>query len=181
MSYRREVESLIGKECMTKLLNHVRGGKMSDDQMKDFVLELGELSKSSFHEDPNTLFGNHARRMSRDRERKLDTELLEVLNDWWGTSLYQMTRSQAVKALAKALSHPNVGCNELASKLSTRVKVPRATPPKASHATQSTSTTSGAKKSHSRPSAVEPSVAPSAKLSDLQLSQNLSGTTYFER
>ena len=149
---------------------------MSDDQMKDFVLELGELSKR-VPEDPNTLFGNHTRRMSRDRERKLDTEILEVLNDWWGTSLYQMTRSQAVKALAKALSHPNVGCNELASKLSTRVKVPRATPPKASHATQSTSMTSGAKKSRSRPSAVEPSVAPSARLSgDLQLPLELSGT-----
>ena len=175
MAYRREVENLLGKECMTKLLNDVRGGKMSDDQMNDFVLELGSS------EDPNTLFGNHTRRMSRDRERKLDTEILEVLNDWWGSSLYQMTQSQAVEALAKALSHPNVGCNELASKLSPRVKVPRATPPKASHATQSTSTTSGAKKLHSRPSAVEPSVAPSAKLSDLQLSQNLSGTTYFER
>ena len=175
MAYRKDVENLLGQGCMTKLLNHVRGGKMSDDQMKDFVLQLGSS------EDPNILFGNHTRRMSRDRKRKLDTEILEVLNDWWGTSLYQMTRSQAVKALAKALSHPNVGCNELASKLSTRVKVPRATPPKASHATQSKSTISGAKKLHSKPSAVEPSVAPCAKLSDLQLSQNLSGTTYFER
>ena len=99
------------------------------------------------------------------------TEILEVLNDWWGTSLYQMTRSQAVEALAKALSHPNVGCNVLASKLSTRVKVPRA---KASHATQSTSTTSGAKKLHSRPSSVEPSVTPSARLS--RLPPELSGT-----
>ena len=172
MSYRREVENLLGKECMTKLLNDVRGGKMSDDQMKDFVLELGELSKRS-PEDPNTLFGNHSRRMSRDRERKLDTEILEVLNDWWGTSLYQMTRSQAVEALTKALSHPNVGCNVLASRISTREKVPRA---KVSHATQSTSRTSGAKKLHTRLSAVEPIATPSAKLSeDLQLLQNLSG------
>ena len=158
MSYRREVESLLGKECMTKLLNDVRGGKMSDDQMKDFVLQLGSS------EDPNTLFGNHTRRMSRDRERKLDTEILEVLNDWWGTSLYQMTRSQAVEALAKALSHPNVGCNELASKLS---KI---------HNPQYTSTTSEAKKLHSKPSAVEPSVTPSARLSgDLQPPLELSG------
>ena len=169
MAYRKDVENLLGQECMTKLLNHVRGGKMSDDQMNDFVLELGELSKKG-SEDPNTLFGNHTRRMSRDRERKLDTEILEVLNDWWGTSLYQMTRSQAVKALAKALSHPNVGCNELASKLS---KI---------HNPQYTSTTSEAKKLHSKPSAVEPSVTPSAKLSeDTQLLKNLSGTTYFER
>ena len=163
MSYRREVERLLGKKCMTKLLNHVRGGKMSDNQMKDFVLELGELSKR-VHEDPNTLFGNHTRRMSRDRKRKLDTEILEVLNDWWGTSLYQMTQSQAVEALAKALSHPNVGCNELASKLSTI------------HNPQYTSTTSEAKKLHSKPSAVEPSVTPSARLSgDLQPPLELSG------
>ena len=40
MSYRREVESLFGKECMNKLLNHVRRGKMSDDQMRDFVEQL---------------------------------------------------------------------------------------------------------------------------------------------
>ena len=43
MSYRKDVENLLGKECMTKLLNHVRRGKMDDDQMKDFVLQLGEL------------------------------------------------------------------------------------------------------------------------------------------
>ena len=45
MSYRREVENLLGKECITELLNHVRGGKINDQQMKDFVLQLGELSK----------------------------------------------------------------------------------------------------------------------------------------
>ena len=123
MSYRREIENLFGEECMTKLLNHVIGGKMSDDQMKEFVLQLGELSKG-VPDAPNSIFGNHTRRMRRDRERKLDTEILEVLNDWWGTSLYQMTRSQAMEALVKALSHPNVGCHELASKLSARVKVP---------------------------------------------------------
>ena len=159
MSYRKEVENLLGKECMTKLLKDVRGGKMSDDQMKEFVLQLGSS------EDPNILFGNHRRRMSRDKDRQLDTEILEVLNDWWGSSLYQMTQSEAVEALAKALSHPNVGCNELASKLSTI------------HNPQYTSTTSEAKKSHSKPSAVEPSVTPSARLSgDLQPPLELSGT-----
>ena len=60
MIYRREVESLLGKGCMTKLLDHVRGGKISDDQMRYFVKQLGELSEI----DPNVLFGNHTRRMS---------------------------------------------------------------------------------------------------------------------
>ena len=81
MSYRREVENLLGKECITELLNNVRGGKINDQQMKDFVLQLGELSKTD-PEAPNILFGKHTRRMSRERERGLDTELHEVRNDW---------------------------------------------------------------------------------------------------
>ena len=127
MSYRREVENLLGKECITELLNNVRGGKINDQQMKDFVLQLGELSKID-PEEPNILFGNHSRRMSRERERELDTELHEVLNDWWGTSLYQMTRSAAMEILVKALSHPDVGCTPLASKLSSRIQIPSTAP-----------------------------------------------------
>ena len=116
MSYRREVENLLGEEGMTKLLNHVRGGKMSDDQMKEFVLQLGSS------EDPNILFGNHRRRMSPDR--KLDTEILEVMNDWWGSSLYQMTPGEALETLTKALSHPDVGCKALASGLGAKKSGP---------------------------------------------------------
>ena len=116
MSYRREVENLLGKECITELLNHVRGGKINDQQMKDFVLQLGELSKID-PEEPSILFGNHSRRMSRERERELDTELHDVLNDWWQTSLFQMTQSTAMEVLVRALSHPDVKCNPLASRL----------------------------------------------------------------
>ena len=114
MSYRREVERLLGKECLTKLLNHVRGGKMSDDQMKDFVQQLGELSGI----DPNVLFGNHTRRMSRDKDREQDTELLEVMSDWWKCSLFEMTQERAMEVLVDALSNPNVKCKHLANQLS---------------------------------------------------------------
>ena len=114
MSYRKEVESLLGKECMTKLLNHVRGGKMSDDQMRDFVEQLGELSEI----DPNVLFGNHTRRMSRDKDRAQDTELLEVMSDWWKCSLFEMTQESAMEVLVDALSNPNVKCKHLANQLS---------------------------------------------------------------
>ena len=96
---------------------------MSDDQMKDFVLELGELSKKG-SEDPNILFGNHRRRMSRDKDRQLDTEILEVMNDWWGSSLYQMTPGEALETLTKALSHPDVGCKALASGLGAKKSGP---------------------------------------------------------
>ena len=118
MSYRREVRNLFGKECMTILLNHVKSGKMSDNQLKDFVFHLGELSKAD-PEDPNILFGNHTRRMSRERDRGQDTELLQVMDDWWEkTSLCDMSQGAAIQALVNALSHPDVSCNALALKLS---------------------------------------------------------------
>ena len=48
MSYRGEVESVLGKERLTKLLNHVRGGNMSDDQIWYFVEQLGKLAPINF-------------------------------------------------------------------------------------------------------------------------------------
>ena len=154
MSYRREVENLLGKECITELLIHVREGKINDQQMKDFVLQLGELSKTS-HEDPNILFGKHSIRMNRDKERELDTELHEVMKDWWLTSLYQMTRSAAMETLVKALSHSDVGCNPLAFKLSSWVELPRATPPRASHKKQPRSSMSRRVLMATRPDSTE--------------------------
>ena len=114
MSYRKEVENLLGKECMTKLLNHVKGGKMSDGQLKDFVEYLGELSEI----DPNVLLGNHMSRMSRDKNRKQYTELLEVMYDWWTNKLCEMTQEQALDILVRALSQPEVNCRHLANQLS---------------------------------------------------------------
>ena len=114
MSYRREVDSLLGKECITKLLNHVRGGNMSDDQMRYFVEQLGELSEI----DPNVLFGNHIRRMTRERDRRQDTELLQVMYDWWTNKLCEMTQGEALDILVRALSQPEVNCRHLANQLS---------------------------------------------------------------
>ena len=116
MSFLREAENFLGEECMKELLNYVRGGKMSDSQFKDFVFQLGEPSDSSSNA-PNILFGNHILRMMRDKERKLDTELIQVISDWWETSLHAMNRQAALDMLVKALSHPNVYCNPLASNL----------------------------------------------------------------
>ena len=118
MSYRREVENLLGKECMSALLNHVRGGKLSDYQLSEFVLHLGELSKTD-PEAPNIMHGNHTRRMNRERYRGQDTELHQVMDDWWETSMFEMTQEAAIKALVEALTHPDVSCNALASRLST--------------------------------------------------------------
>ena len=114
--YRREVEDLLGKECLTKLLNYVIGGKMSDDQMKDFVKHLGELSQI----DPNVLFGNHTRRMGRDKTgtRSHDTELLQVMSDWWCAGLCNMSSDKAMDILVRALSEPEVDGKLLANELS---------------------------------------------------------------
>ena len=116
MSYRREVENLLGKECITKLVNHVRGGRMSADQLKCFVQHLGEISNTD-PEAPNVLYGNHMRRMSRSKDRTYDIELREVLSDWWGESLFEMTKSQALDILVRALSQPEVSAREFAVRL----------------------------------------------------------------
>ena len=116
MSYRREVENLLGKECITKLVNHVRGGRMSADQLKCFVQHLGELSNTD-PEAPNVLYGNHMRRMSQNKDRPFDIELLEVLSDWYNVSLFAMTQSQALDILVRALSQPEVSARELAVRL----------------------------------------------------------------
>ena len=116
MSYRRDVESLLGKKCTDKLVNHVRGGRMSADQLKCFVQHLGELSNTD-PEAPNVLYGNHMRRMSQNKDRPFDIELLEVLSDWYNVSLFAMTQSQALDILVRALSQPEVSAREFAVRL----------------------------------------------------------------
>ena len=126
-TYRREVEGLLGKECVTKLCYHVMGGKMSEDELKYFVQHLGELSNTN-SEAPNVLYGNHLRRMRR-YDRRYDLELLEVLSDWWGESLFEMTLSQALNILVKALCKPEVNCQLLAEEL-LNLKVANVSSPK---------------------------------------------------
>ena len=113
MSYHRKVENLLGKECITKLVNHVRGGRMSADQLKCFVQHLGELSNI----DPNVLYGNHRRRMNQGKDRPYVIELLEILSDWYNVSLCEMTQDQAICILVRALSQPEVSAHELAVRL----------------------------------------------------------------
>ena len=120
-TYRREVEGLLGKECVTKLCYHVMGGKMSEDELKYFVQHLGELSNTN-SEAPNVLYGNHLRRMRR-YDRRYDLELLEVLSDWYNVSLCEMTQDQAMTILVRALSQPEVSCQLLAKQLSKVNKV----------------------------------------------------------
>ena len=116
MSYHREVENLLGRECISKLVNHVRGGRMSADQLKCFVQHLGELSNTD-PEAPNVLYGNHMRRMSQNKDRPFDIELLEVLSDWYNANLFAMTQSQALDILVRALSQPEVRACEFAVRL----------------------------------------------------------------
>ena len=116
MSFRKEVENLLGRECIDKLFNYVRGGMMSADQLKCFVQHLGELSNTD-PEAPNVLYGNHTRRMSQNKDRPFDIELLEVLSDWYNANLFAMTQSQALDILVRALSQPEVSAREFAVRL----------------------------------------------------------------
>ena len=89
---------------------------MSADQFTCFVQHLGELSNTD-PEAPNVLYGNHMRRMSQNKDRPFDIELLEVLSDWYNVSLFAMTQSQALDILVRALSQPEVSAREFAVRL----------------------------------------------------------------
>ena len=93
---------------------------MSNDQLKCFVEHLGELSQIN----PNVLFGNHIRRMNRDRRQ--DIELLQVMHDWWESKLCEMTQDKAMDILIRALSQPEVNCNQKACRHKNRLVVDQA-------------------------------------------------------
>ena len=97
---------------------------MDDDQMRHFVEHLGELSEM----DPNVLFGNHMRRMGRDKERRHRTSPSDerlvgkqpLRNDtrqgdgYLGPSLVQ-TRGQLQAPCQPTLLRPHSGKHGMAT------------------------------------------------------------------
>ena len=122
--YRRSVEGLLGKDVIACIFEYVRQGMINEQQISD-IARLLESDKSV--DQPNILFGNHKRRMARDRNRASDEEMREILSDWWNISCYQMTRETAMDALIKALSHSDVNCRPLVARIlsfsTVRIKV----------------------------------------------------------
>ena len=100
MSHYPEAEAKLGKAATDLLFRYTRNGDISDQQMEDFVQRLGH---PDHHDEANVLFGNHKKRMERDKNRDQSAELRDVLSDWWNEQLFEDEMTQQI-ALAKLVS-----------------------------------------------------------------------------
>ena len=64
--------------------------------MRMIALELGTHGESGR---PNSIFGNHVRKMERDKNISSATALREILCDWWSDHLYDISHEEAINRL----------------------------------------------------------------------------------
>ena len=107
-----EVEGKLGKEVVKLVLDSARNGDISDSQMGSIAQKLGRDLDG-----PNQVFGNHIRRMERDRFAASDTLLKCILSDWWNTELYDLSPEVALSKLVQTCQDPDVALRPLAKQL----------------------------------------------------------------
>ena len=110
--YMTEVEVKLGKEVVKLMLDSARNGDISDSQMGSIAQKLG-----SNLDGPNQVFGNHSRRMERDRFAASDTLLKCTLSDWWGAELYDLSPEGALSKLVQICQDPDIALRPLAKQL----------------------------------------------------------------
>ena len=110
--YMPEVEEKLGKEVVKLMLDSARNGDISDAQLASIADKLGRDLDG-----PNTIFGNHSRRMERDRFAASDTLLKCVLSDWWDGELYDMSAEEALSKMVQIFQDPDVALRPLAKQL----------------------------------------------------------------
>ena len=111
--YMLEVEGKLGNDVVNLMLDSARNGEISDAQLASIANKLGRDLDG-----PNVIFGNHSRRMERDRFAASDTLLKCILSDWWGSGeLYDLSPEVALSKLVQTCQDPNVALRPLAKKL----------------------------------------------------------------
>ena len=114
MSNDRDVEDRLGKEFVSKILDHATGGNLEEADLQQIAKQLGELSDS-----PNSVLGNHKRRMnSRNVHHRV--EMKAILIDFWNDKLYDMSSKEGRDALIEVFKSPDLvgdGNKDLAKKL----------------------------------------------------------------
>jgi hypothetical protein len=111
-----QVINKVGENNVDHILNYMRGGKMNDQNITDFSELLG---RPPHPDEPNILFGGHTKRMETNNTRPRDSQMRAILSDWWDEELFNdaMSSEEAVEKLARAFSHPDIGCKPLGNKL----------------------------------------------------------------
>ena len=111
-SYMPVVEGKLGKEVVKLMLDSARNGDISDTQLASIADKLGRDLDG-----PNVIFGNHIRRMERDRFAASYTLLKCILSDWWGEELYELSSEEALSKLVQTFQDPEVALRPLANQL----------------------------------------------------------------
>jgi hypothetical protein len=124
MSHSGEVTALLGETTVQRILDHARGGGMSDQNITNFIQLLGTRPDNILTGRPNILYGKHRQRSARLVSRPPADEMRETLSDWWEEELFALARPAALARLVSAFSHPDVGCKALARTLLARPHIP---------------------------------------------------------
>ena len=115
MSNDRDVEDRLGKEFVSKILDHATGGNLEEADLQQIAKQLGELSDG-----PNSVLGNHKRRMNSSRNVHHRVEMKAILSDFWNDKLYDMSSKEGRDALIEVFKSPDLvgdGNKDLAKKL----------------------------------------------------------------
>ena len=108
-----EVEEKLGKEKVKLILDSARNGDISDSQLSSIADKLGRNLDG-----PNVVFGNHRRRMERDRFAASDLLLKSILSDWWDTGeLYDLSPEEALSKMVETFQDPDINLRPLAKQL----------------------------------------------------------------
>ena len=108
-----EVEGKLGKEVVKLMLDSARNGDIKDYQLASIAEKLGRDLDG-----PNTIIGNHSRRMEQDRFAASDTLLKCILSDWWASGeLYDLSPEAALSKLVQICQDPDVYLRPLAKQL----------------------------------------------------------------
>ena len=113
MSNDKAVEDLLGKEFVSKILDHASEG-MEEADLKQIARKLGEMS-----DPPNKVLGGHKIRMnSKNVHHRV--EMKAILSDFWNEKLYDLTPEEGRDALIKIFESPDLvgdGNTNLSKKL----------------------------------------------------------------
>ena len=121
MANDRVVEERLGKEFVSKILDHASEG-MEDNDLKQIARKLGETSDG-----PNSVLGKHKMRMS-NKNVNHRVEMKDILGDFWNEKLYAITREEGRDALIEIFKSSDLvgdGNKALAEKLQELSSCPR--------------------------------------------------------
>ena len=96
MAYISKVIDLLGKQNYDNIIFEAKAGSFTEQKLTELARILG-----SHESEPNTVYGNHQRRMENSRNREPHWEIQSIFSDWWNQQGYERDQLEAVRLLQK--------------------------------------------------------------------------------